>query len=117
MDHSHATLIEDAGPISPDWTTPHAPAAHDIDATAGPRPRTLDPFDPDSTVDDLLRFLADDSRQHDPALRPPLLAIERALTGHPWRGAPSTVAVIRSIADAARRTPALRGATLSSLVD
>ncbi|WP_226531061.1 hypothetical protein [Microbacterium paraoxydans] len=58
----------------------------------------LGPISPDWTIDDLVVWLADDARQHDPALRPPLAAIETALSGESWTRAPATVALIRSLA-------------------
>lgn len=75
----------------------------------------LDPIDPEWTIAQLLDWLGDDSRQHDDALRHRLAVIEAALTGAPWSATPSTVALIRSIADAARRTPSFRRIRISSL--
>lgn len=118
MDHSHATLIDDSGPISQDWTSaPHISYRHS-DAAVPSRPAvdSLVPFDPGATLDEVLHLLSDDARQHDPALRHPLLAIEQALTGRPWHDTPSTIALIRSIADVARCTPAARSATLAELI-
>lgn len=61
----------------------------------------LAPISPDWTIAELVDWLADDSRQHDPGLQHPLSLIERALTAEPWSGVPSTVALIRSISAAA----------------
>lgn len=68
----------------------------------------IGPIDPDWTIDVLVEWLSDDSRQHDPALRRPLARIDAELTGARWAGSPSTVALIRSIADAAIGDPAIR---------
>lgn len=67
----------------------------------------LGPIDPDWTIGELLAWLEDDARTHDPALREPLARIEAAVTGTPWPTAPSpvapsTVALIRSLAVASR---------------
>ena len=75
----------------------------------------LDPINPEWTIAQLLDWLGDDSRQHDEALRHPLAVIEAALTGAPWSATPSTVALIRSISDAARTTPSLHRIRISSL--
>lgn len=118
MDHLTATPTPVSGPILEDWTSiPNTPRGHrSFDVPACADVRTLAPFDPEWTLDDVLGFLGDDERQHDPALQHPLLAIEQALTGQPWRGVPSTVSLIRSISDAVRRTPAARSATLARLL-
>lgn len=50
---------------------------------------------------ELVEWLSDDSRQHDPALQHPLSLIEAALTGEQWSRTPSTVALIRSLTLAA----------------
>ena len=62
----------------------------------------LGPIDPDWTIAELIEWLSEDSRQHDPALQHPLARIEAALTGEAWTHPPSTVALIRSLASAAR---------------
>ena len=67
----------------------------------------LGPIDPDWTIGELLAWLEDDARTHDPSLREPLARIEAAVTGTPWPTAPSpvapsTVALIRSLAVASR---------------
>lgn len=64
--------------------------------------RILDPISPDWTIAELITWLSDDSRQHDPALQHPLALIESALTGEQWSRPPSTVALIRSLAVAGR---------------
>lgn len=70
----------------------------------------LGPISPDWTIAELLDWLADDTRVHDESLRAPLTVIEAALTGRPWAGQPSTVALIRSLAAAVRpRAVRLRG--------
>lgn len=43
------------------------------------------------------------------------MLIDAALTGVPWAGRPSPVAVIRSIAHTVRRTPALRRTRIREL--
>ncbi|WP_136051846.1 hypothetical protein [Microbacterium sp. K36] len=63
---------------------------------------TLGPIDSDWTIGELLAWLEDDTRTHDPSLREPLALIEAAVTGAPWPVAPSPVALIRSLAVAAR---------------
>ena len=73
MDKPFATLAADLGPIDPNWT-----------------------------IAELVEWLADDSRQHDPALQHPLALIEGALTGEEWVRPPSTVALIRSLTLAAQ---------------
>jgi hypothetical protein len=73
MDEKMTTLMQDLGPISPDWT-----------------------------IAELITWLSDDdARPHDPALRHPLSLIEAALTGAPWSRTPSTVALVRSLTLAA----------------
>ncbi|OIJ32314.1 hypothetical protein [Microbacterium sp. LCT-H2] len=67
----------------------------------------LGPIDPDWTIGELLAWLEDDARTHDSSLREPLARIEAAVTGTPWPTAPSpvapsTVALIRSLAVASR---------------
>lgn len=62
----------------------------------------LGPIDPDWTITELIEWLSDDARQHDPALQHPLALIEAALTGERWSRTPSTVALIRSLVLAAR---------------
>lgn len=62
----------------------------------------LGPISPDWTIFELLDWLTDDTRQHDESLRGPLAVIEASLTGRPWAGDPSTVALIRSLAAAVR---------------
>ena len=67
----------------------------------------LGPIQRDWTIGELLAWLQDDARTHDPALREPLALIEAAVTGTPWPTtpspvAPSTVALIRSLAAASR---------------
>lgn len=141
MDQSPTTLAEDRGPIPSDWTTSAgrsrnnrtsttqtAPgsrvAACSSNADAGAPatrspaalPTDLAPLDPAWTVADLLIWLADDVRMHDPALRHPLSLVDLALTGATWTGAPSTVALIRSIAEAVRRTPAAGSIRLERLL-
>jgi len=66
----------------------------------------LGPIDPHWTIAELVTWLSDDSRQHDPALQHPLALIETALTGEQWSRPPSTVALIRSLTAAARTRPA-----------
>lgn len=63
----------------------------------------LGPIQQDWTIGELLAWLEDETRTHDPALREPLARIEAAVTGTPWPTAPSTVApstvaLIRSLA-------------------
>ena len=65
----------------------------------------LGPIDPDWTIDELIDWLSEDSRQHDPALQRPLALIETALTGEQWSRTPSTVALIRSLTLAAPHLP------------
>ncbi|WP_101848155.1 hypothetical protein [Zhihengliuella sp. ISTPL4] len=70
-------------------------------------PPYLGPIDRDWTIGELLEWCEDDARTHDPSLRGPLALIEAAVTGTPWRTAsstvaPSTVALTRSLAMAAR---------------
>ncbi len=131
MDHSSTTLAEDHGPIPSEWTTIPAPphlrmprgatppdsgVSGAADARLGqPRP-SESAFPSEWTVADLLDWLSDDARTHDPALRHPLSLVEHALTGMAWAGAPSTVALIRSIAEAVRLSPALRSVRLARLV-
>lgn len=62
----------------------------------------LGPIDPNWTIDELVAWLSEESHQHDPALQHPLALIDAALTGEPWTRTPSTVALIRSLAVAAR---------------
>lgn len=62
----------------------------------------LGPIQQDWTIGELLAWLQDDARTHDPALREPLARIEAAVTGTPWPSSPSTVALIRSLAAASR---------------
>lgn len=62
----------------------------------------LGPIHRDWTIGELLAWLQDDARTHDPALREPLVRIEAAVTGTPWQTAPATVALIRSLALASR---------------
>ncbi|MFJ6549810.1 hypothetical protein [Microbacterium sp. NPDC091676] len=62
----------------------------------------LGPIDRDWTIGELLAWLEDDTRTHDPALRGPLALIEAAVTGTPWPTTPSPVALIRSLAMASR---------------
>jgi hypothetical protein len=73
------------------------------------------PIDPDWTIGDLIHWLSDDVRQHDAALRHPLACVEALLTGTEWSGTPSTVALIRSITDAAREDPRLRSIRIHEL--
>ncbi|WP_336500216.1 hypothetical protein [Microbacterium paraoxydans] len=70
-------------------------------------PPYLGPIDRDWTIGELLTWLGDDTRTHDPTLRQPLALIEAAVTGTPWQTtasavAPSTVALVRSLALASR---------------
>ncbi|PRB12512.1 hypothetical protein [Microbacterium sp. MYb62] len=65
----------------------------------------LGPIDPYWTIAELIEWLSDDSRQHDPALQFPLALIESALTGEQWSRTPSTVALIRSLTLAAPHRP------------
>lgn len=81
---------------------------------SGPMSRTLTtidpnlvPIDPDWTMRELVAWLSEDSRQHDPALQHPLARIEALITGAHWARTPSTVALIRSIVGAVRDEPAL----------
>ncbi len=62
----------------------------------------LGPIDPNWTITELVAWLSEDSRQHDPALQRPLALIDAALTGEPWARTPSTIVLIRSLAVAAR---------------
>lgn len=68
----------------------------------------LGPIIPEWTISELVAWLSVESRQHDPALRGPLMLIETALTGATWTGEPSTVALIRSLAAAVRTQGDLR---------
>ncbi|MFY9713625.1 MAG: hypothetical protein WAK00_09125 [Microbacterium sp.] len=86
-----------------------------MDTSTARRPLFLDPIEPDWTIRDLIEWLGEDSRQHDAALRYPLAVIEAALTGSRWSGAPSTVALVRSIAGAVRVAPALGTIRIGSL--
>ncbi len=65
----------------------------------------LEPIDPNWTIAELVEWLSDDARQHDPALQQPLALIEAALTGSAWSRSPSTVALIRSLTLAAPHRP------------
>lgn len=103
MDQSLTTVTEDRGPISPEWTT--------TELATSPTPL----LDPTWTVAELLDWLSEDSRTHAPELTHPLAVIEHALTGSVWKGDPSTVAVIRSIADHVRRAPAALSVRLEEL--
>lgn len=58
----------------------------------------LGPMSADWTIDELIEWLAEDSLQNDPALQPPLAAIEAALTGESWTRTPAAIALIRSLA-------------------
>ncbi|MFJ2369059.1 hypothetical protein [Microbacterium sp. NPDC087665] len=78
---------------------------------------TYGPISPDWTINELIEWLADDARQHEAALQHPLALIEAAATGSVWRSAPSTVALIRSLVEAARTSPALGATTVRELVD
>ncbi|MFJ2552197.1 hypothetical protein [Microbacterium sp. NPDC087591] len=78
-----------------------------MDTFLASEPRDLGPIDPDWTISELLQWLSDDIRQHDAALHQPLTRIEALITGTRWRGAPSTVSLIRSLAAAARSDAAL----------
>lgn len=71
-------------------------------------PQDLEPISPEWTIRELVEWLSEDSRQHDPALRRSLMLIETALTGATWKGEPSTVALIRSLAAAVHTQGALR---------
>ncbi|MFT4260479.1 hypothetical protein [Microbacterium sp.] len=63
----------------------------------------LGPINPEWTIIELVEWLgAEDARQHDASLQHPLALIEAAVTGVPWASPPSTVALIRSLAVAAR---------------
>lgn len=75
----------------------------------------LGPIRSDWTITELVEWLGDDTRQHDPALRHPLALIEAAVTGEPWSGEPSTIALVRSLAAARRTHGALVIADLSAL--
>lgn len=68
----------------------------------------LAPIPLDWTIVELVDWLSDDSRQHDPALRHPLAVIEAAVTCAAWVGTPSTVALIRSLAASARTHGSVR---------
>jgi len=72
-------------------------------------------MDPDWTIGRLLDWLADDAHQHDEALRHPLAEIEAAITGSRWSGAPSTVALTRSLCEAVRAEPGLAAVPLARL--
>ena len=74
-----------------------------------------EPITSDWTIRQLLDWLADDDRPHDPALRDRLALIESAATGSGWTREPSTIALIRSLAGAARATPALLATTIREL--
>ncbi|MFJ4999247.1 hypothetical protein ACIP5T_13905 [Microbacterium sp. NPDC088619] len=71
-------------------------------------PQDLEPISPDWTISELVAWLSEDSRQHDPALRGSLMRVETALTGATWKGEPSTVALIRSLAAAVHTQGDLR---------
>ncbi|GGM60737.1 hypothetical protein [Microbacterium saperdae] len=75
----------------------------------------LGPIDPDWTIADLIQWLSDDARQHEAALRHPLARIEALITGVHWAGTPSTIALIRSLVEALRQDPALRGMRIREL--
>ncbi|MDF2509591.1 MAG: hypothetical protein K0Q52_3450 [Microbacterium sp.] len=64
----------------------------------------LGPIRLDWTIGQLVDWLSDDSRTHDPVLQHPLAAIEAALTGEDWSRTPSTVALIRSLTLAAQQS-------------
>jgi hypothetical protein len=68
----------------------------------------LDPISPEWTIRELVEWLSEDPRQHDPALHGPLTRIETALTGATWTGEPSMIALIRSLAAAVRTQGDLR---------
>lgn len=74
----------------------------------------LGPIRPNWTIIELVEWLSDDTRQHDPALRHPLALIEAAVTGAQWSGEPSTIALVRSLAAARRTHGALVIADLSA---
>lgn len=76
----------------------------------------LAPILPDWTIRDLLDWLSDDARAHDPALRDPLMLIDAVLTGTPWSREPSTVALIRSIASTVQTSPHRRNMRLDDLL-
>ncbi|MGH3689373.1 MAG: hypothetical protein ACRDT7_04380 [Microbacterium sp.] len=65
----------------------------------------LVPIDPNWTIAELVEWLSDDSRQHDPSLQRPLALVEAALTGAAWSRTPSTVALIRSLTLTAQDRP------------
>jgi hypothetical protein len=78
-----------------------------MDTPLASEPLDLGPIDPDWTISELLQWLSDDIRQHDAALQQPLTRIEALITGTRWRGTPTTVALIRSLAAAVRSDAAL----------
>lgn len=86
-----------------------------MDTFFATRSPDIGPIDPDWTIDALVEWLSDDARQHDPALRLPLARIEAELTGARWTGSPSTVALIRSIADAVIGDPTIRDIRIRDL--
>lgn len=86
-----------------------------MDTLIASQSSVLGPIEPDWTIAELIHWLSDDSRQHDAALRHPLSGIEAELTGAHWAGTPSTVALIRSLADAVRVDPALRSIRIRDL--
>lgn len=63
----------------------------------------------------MIEWLGEDSRQHEAALWHPLAVVEAGLTGSRWSGAPSTVALIRSIVGAVRVAPDLGTIRIGSL--
>lgn len=101
MDISTATISELVAPISLNWT-----------------------------IEDLLQWFAeDDDRLSDHTLRPPLRAIEEALTGTRWTldldaglsstrrtREPAVISLVRSIALCAAGRPALRALTIGELL-
>ena len=86
-----------------------------MDTSFGTDQPTLGPINPDWTIAELVEWLSDDVRQHDPALQHSLTRIEAAATGSRWEGTPSTIALIRSLMDAVRADPALRAVRIRTL--
>lgn len=86
MDTSITSIQPSAGPIRPEWT-----------------------------ISELLEWLSDDARGLDESLRGTLARIEAAVTGLGWTREPATIALIRSLADAARRSPGLRVTCVADL--
>lgn len=72
-----------------------------------------EPIPANWTIADLLAHLSDDRLLDEPALLPPLAALEAAVTGSTWSHPPAAVALVRSIVAAAAADPALRERTVT----